>query len=91
MVNAHAPNHRYLIFDIADVKTVFGNKSDSERKKQSDILNILEDSHFNCLPIISLNTVMIDNHEIDVLEIENRPDKPYYLKKDKTRNLLNTS
>lgn len=83
LANSHTPSHRYLIFGIADDKTVFGIENDPERKKQSDILTLLKDSYFNRLPIISLNTVIIDNHEIDILEIENRPDKPYYLKKDK--------
>lgn len=83
LANAHSSSHRYLIFGIADDKAVVGIEDDLKRKKQSDILTILKDSHFNRLPIISLNTVSVDNHEIDILEIENRPDKPYYLKKDK--------
>ena len=83
LANAHASNHRYLILGIADDKTIFGVENDPNRKNQSNILNMLKDSHFNRLPIISLNTITIDNHKIDILEIENRPDKPYYLKKDK--------
>lgn len=83
LANADAKNHRYLIFGIANDKTIFGVENDPNRKNQSHILNLLKDSHLNRLPIITLNTITIENHQIDILEIENRPDKPYYLKKDK--------
>ncbi len=83
LANAETPKNRLLIFGISDDRAVMGVEHDDKRKRQSDILNLLRDSFFNSLPRISLHTLQHEGHEIDILEIENRPDKPYFLKKDK--------
>jgi hypothetical protein len=84
LANAETPRNRQLIFGVADDKTVVGVENDSKRKKYSDILTTLRGALFNHLPMISLYTCYYEGHEIDVLEIENRPEKPYFLKKDKS-------
>lgn len=84
LANAETPKNRLLVFGIADDLAVVGVEHDAKRKKQSDILNLLRDTPFNSLPKIILHTVPYEGHEIDILEIENRPEKPYFLKKDKS-------
>ncbi len=71
-----------MIFGVADDGSVIGVENCKNRKKQCHVLNLLKDAQFNRLPNIKLHTVHFGGHEIDILEIENRPDKPYFLKKD---------
>ncbi|NGX42340.1 MAG: hypothetical protein K940chlam7_00620, partial [Chlamydiae bacterium] len=86
LANAINLNNRYLIFGVSNDRSVFGVENDPKRMKQHMILDTLKKSNFNCLPILYLHTIEYGNHEIDILEIENRPDKPYYLIKDKIEN-----
>ncbi len=81
--NAYSENDRYLILGISDDRKIIGIESDSNRKKQSDLLDFLRNSNLNRIPTIKLGTCTIENHEIDVLIIKNRPDKPFFLLKDK--------
>lgn len=83
LANSESPKNRLLIFGVSDDKSVVGVENCEKRKKQSHILDLIKNSPFNHLPIVNLHTMCCENHEIDILEIENRPDKPYFFKKDK--------
>ncbi len=83
LANSSAHGNKFLVFGVSNQGEVIGVEADTRRKKQSQLLDTLRSSNFNRLPIITLYTVERDGHEIDVLEIENRPDKPYFLTKDK--------
>src|SRR5690348_6036768 len=41
-------------------------------------------SHFNRISTLELYAEHINGHELGVVRIENRPDKPFYLTRDKT-------
>lgn len=75
---------RYLIFGIADPKNnclIKGIKNDPNRKKQVEIIDFLSNKKFagDIRPDISLETIEIDNKEIDVLIIYDNNLKPYFL------------
>ncbi|MBS0272633.1 MAG: ATP-binding protein [Proteobacteria bacterium] len=83
LANSSTSGNKFLIFGVSNQGEIIGVEADTKRKKQSQLLDTLRSSNFNRLPIITLYTVDHEGHEVDVLEIENRPDKPYFLTKDK--------
>ncbi|MBD1920986.1 ATP-binding protein [Microcoleus sp. FACHB-831] len=83
--NSYVEGDRYLVFGVADDKTIVGVQSDSKRKENADIQDFLSQSNFNRIPTISLQTIKYQSSlEIDILIIKNRPDKPFFLVEDKT-------
>lgn len=75
---------RYIIFGITDKKYEFV-KLDEVRSTQAKIIDILKKTHFEGgkFPDIELITIQIDSNTLDVLIIKDKPEKPYYLCKDK--------
>lgn len=84
LANAESSNHRFLVFGVADDRSIIGIEKSQKKKRQCEILNLLKDSPFNHLPQITLHTIPYEGHEIDVLVIQNRAEKPYFFTKDKT-------
>lgn len=83
LVNSYCPQNRYLVFGVDDSKVKIGIGGDPKRKRNSDIQDLLRSSGINRVPDVRMHTVNCGTLEIDVLEILNRPDKPFYLTKDK--------
>ena len=87
LANSYAASDRYLVFGVQDVtKEVIGVQNDQKRKKSHHIQDLLRQSYFNRIPTVSLRTIIyspIHNIQVDVLIITNRPDKPFFLTKDK--------
>lgn len=86
LANSFADSNRYLVFGIEDDKTICGVEADSNRKNNAGIHDLLRQSNFNRIPTVELKTHSVQGNEVDVLEIKNRPDKPFYLTKDKSGN-----
>jgi len=85
LANSYVSEDKYLIFGVANDKTVVGIRSDSNRKNNANIQDLLRQSNFNRIPTVNLQTIKYQtDFEVDVLTIRNRPDKPFFLVKDKT-------
>jgi predicted HTH transcriptional regulator len=83
--NAYIERDRYLVFGVADDKTIVGVQNDPKRKTNANIQDLLRQSHFNRIPTVRLKTIPYElSIEVDILIIKNRPDKPFFLEKDKT-------
>ena len=82
--NVAVDKDRYLVFGVANNKTIVGIENDTNRKTSADIQNLLKNSNFNKIPKVRLDYIKNqNNNEIGVLIIFNKPDKPYFLTKDK--------
>ncbi|OGI04191.1 MAG: hypothetical protein A2Y25_08775 [Candidatus Melainabacteria bacterium GWF2_37_15] len=84
MANAEHIGDRYIIFGIENnTKKIIGVEKDDNRKNLQNYINSLRSSFFNNLPTIMLDTVELDKHQIDLLTIKNKKNRPYFLLKDK--------
>ena len=85
LANQSSKNNGYLIFGVRD-KTfeIVGVECDEHRKNQQQIIDVLRNVPFagDYRPDISLETIIIANHEIDVLIVNNTSNVPYFLSKD---------
>ncbi|MDW8743738.1 ATP-binding protein, partial [Streptococcus suis] len=83
----------YLIFGVSDSGEIKGISDDENRKTQADIIDMLRNQKFagGIPPLVKLETICIDDSEIDILIIYNSNKTPYYLeetfKRDKTKIL----
>lgn len=78
---------RFLIFGVADNGTIVGLEKKQHRKKQREIIDLLHKVPINKMPKLKHYTLSADGHEVDILEIENTAEQPYFLKKDYEINL----
>jgi len=84
LVNAKADGDRYLVFGVTNDKNIVGIENDKNKKKSADIQDLLKQSNFNKIPEVRLDYEKSEsNHEKAILRILNRPDKPFFLTKDK--------
>ncbi len=83
LCNAYSDSDRFLVFGIRDDKSVQGIEIDQNRKKNSDIQDMLRQANLNRIPTVRLCRFSVGSHEVDVLKIKNRPDKPFFLLRDK--------
>lgn len=84
LVNSYAESDRYLVFGVSDDKTMYGVECDPNRKTNADLQDLLRQSNFNRIPNVHLDLVTLSSgKQIDILTIRNRPDKPFFLTKDK--------
>ena len=85
MANNRPRRDSYIIFGVED-KTfaVKGIEDDKRRRNQQSIVDILRNISFagGVRPRIEVQTITIDNHEIDVLIIKDSLDTPFYLDKE---------
>jgi len=88
LANSLHKGERFLIFGVTDPKE--GTKikgltqNQRNRKTQVQYIDFLRSKPFagDCRPEIELQTLILDNLEIDVLIIFDNPLKPYYLTED---------
>lgn len=80
--NADYNGDRFLLFGVNDQAELCG-VSGTNRKKDHELQDLINKSHFNTGPDISLYTLSIDQKEIDIIQIANTPYKPYFLLKTK--------
>lgn len=85
MANNRPRRDSYIIFGIED-KTfkVIGVERDANRRNQQVITNILRSVNFagGVRPRIELQTIILEEHEIDVLVIKDSFNVPYFLDKE---------
>jgi len=88
LANSKIEGSRWLVFGVTDNKEIKGIKNDENRKTQAMIIDMLRNSNINILPTLKLITEKHNGEEVDMLVIRNLPEKPYYLLKDKTDNIV---
>ncbi|WP_242845742.1 ATP-binding protein [Clostridium novyi] len=73
----------FLIFGVSDSCEVIGVTDDENRKKQADVLDLLNNCSFagDNKPKISLETINLHSKELDVLIIHNTNNTPLYITK----------
>lgn len=85
LANNRVDRDAYLIFGVRD-KTyeIIGIENDLNRKNQQKIIDFLKSIPFvsGIRPSIEVKTIMIENHELDILIVKNSYDTPYFLLKD---------
>lgn len=91
--NVRHKGDRYLVFGISNDFDAVGVENDKNRRRQSDIIDILRGAQFagGIHPDVMLETIEINKKEIDVLTIKDTQDKPCYLEKhikDKDKIIL---
>lgn len=84
MHNRLSNEDAYILFGIKDgTFEVVGVEKDEKRRKQADVINILKNVPFSgeFRPDISLDTIEIDNHQVDVLTIHHSNNVPIFMSK----------
>lgn len=87
LANSIHKGRKYLIFGVADPSErcqIFGIDNDENRRSQAEIIDFLRSKKFagDIRPEIELDTMEMNNYNIDVLIIFDRPNKPYFLIED---------
>ncbi|MBP5344337.1 MAG: ATP-binding protein [Alphaproteobacteria bacterium] len=84
LANSSANFDRYLVIGVEDKTHCIKDVStDPHRKSEENLHNLIQNASFNIKPIVNIETIKIENKEIDILIIKNTRDKPYFLTKDK--------
>lgn len=82
LANSYYDGNRFLVFGISDDKQIVGVQNNHPRRNLANLNNFLQTSHLNRIPYLKMKTFKIKGNQIDVLIIENRPNKPYFLLRD---------
>ena len=80
MSNSRANRDAYIIFGIEDKTfTIIGVENDTNRRNQQGIVDILRSVSYagSVRPRIELRTIILEQHEVDVLIVKNTYDVPY--------------
>ena len=74
---------RYIIYGVTNTGSVLGLQSVT-RRTQADIVSTLSKVGFagNVYPDIYLQQMVLHGHQLEVLMIKDRPEKPYYLQRE---------
>jgi Putative DNA-binding domain len=84
LANSDAETNRYLVFGVDDTRKVKGITADPNRRRQADLYDLISAWRLNVVPALRLFTADHSSGlEVDILEIENRPEKPYFVLEDK--------
>ncbi len=83
LANAWTESDHFLVFGMTDRGQVVGVETDGNRRTGANIQDMLRQSRLNRIPTVSMQTVLVSGHEVDVLTIKNRPDKPFFATADK--------
>lgn len=82
MANNRADRDSYIIFGVRDSDfSIVGVENDLGRRNQQQMIDQLKNKKFagGIRPTIYLKTLVIQEHEIDVLIIKNSTDTPFYI------------
>jgi hypothetical protein len=82
LANAYSEGDRYLVFGISDDRKLVGVATDDKRRTNASVQDLLRNANLNRIPTCRLDAHEVDGVTIDVLTIKNRPDKPFFVKKD---------
>lgn len=90
MANNRPRRDSYIIFGVDDDGSVVGIENDTNRRNQQGITDILRNIKFagSVRPRIEIQTMTIDEHDVDVLIVKDSLDVPYYLENQYQDNNL---
>jgi len=88
MANNMENQDAYIILGVQDSPMeIIGIENDSNRKKLNELSQFVAGKNFAVYtPEIDLQTIEIEEHQIDIIIIRNRNHTPYYLKTDFSEN-----
>lgn len=82
LANNRVDKDAYLIIGIRD-KTfdIIGVEEDNNRKNQQNLIDFLNQIPFagGIRPNVEVKTIIISNHELDIIIVKNSTDTPYFL------------
>lgn len=84
--NSHYDGDRFIIFGVKNDKTIYGIEADPNRKTNADLHDFLRQANLNKIPQIELTFYELEGHEIGLLHIKNQAFKPYFVRKDFTKD-----
>lgn len=84
MANNQEDRDAYIILGVEDVSMkINGIEKDSNRLSLNDLSQYLYSQPFaGCVPEIDLQTIELNEHEVDVIIVKNTNHTPYYLEKN---------
>jgi hypothetical protein len=87
LANVIHDGDRYIIIGVSKDYKIVGVNKCNVRYTQADILDYLKAKKFagDNIPNILIDTILIDENEIDVITIKNERLKPYYLISDENK------
>jgi hypothetical protein len=86
--NSLHKGEKYLIIGVADpvdnCEIIGLTNGQKNRKSQSNLIDFLREKPFagGIRPEVEIETILINNLEIDIIKIKDNPFKPYYLTED---------
>lgn len=85
LANADHDGDRYIIFGVTNDFKHQDISNDPNRKTQAQLIDMLRTAKFadDVFPDIKLDTLQLENGQLDILTIKNTNSKPYYLTEDK--------
>lgn len=74
----------YLIIGVSDDKNIVGVEKDENRKNKQQLQDFLRSKDFaqRTYPQTNVETLKIENHEVDVITIYNSNEVPFFLQKN---------
>ncbi len=76
--NSFYQGDRFIVFGVANDKTVHGVENDPKKKTNADLHDFLRQVHLNKIPQIELTFHQVDEHEVGLLQITNAPKKAVF-------------
>jgi hypothetical protein len=83
LANSFHDGDRFLLFGQSNDRRIVGVEADNNRINNAQLHDLLRQSRLNRLPTVNLRYETVGAHEIGVLCIKNRPDKPFFVTADK--------
>src|SRR5207237_7541617 len=80
--NSPCEGDRFIVFGVANDKIIHGVENDPNKKTNADLHDFLRQVHLNKIPQVELTFHQINGHEIELLQITNTPQKPYFIRRD---------
>jgi len=82
LANSRKAGNRYLVFGVSDSPRAVVGVPPDHRRSLADVAHLLREQAVNRMPGMKMLQVMHADKEVDVLCIEDRPDKPYIIERD---------
>ncbi len=82
LANSDADSDRYLVFGVNDKDHSQMCTPENNRKNLEQINDMFSKANFNRVPTINLQTIKINDAEIDIFTIKKTKYRPYFLTKD---------
>ncbi len=82
LCNSSFDGDRFIVFGVANDKTLHDVSNDSNKKTNADLHDLLRQIHLNLIPKVELTSFNHNGNEIGILRIFNSTQKPFFVRKD---------